>query len=102
MSLEGKSQQEVAALAALSDSLLADPKTRGQFQRLVKVAKPGVSLPEIELEDKVAAAIRPLQDTNAQLVAEAEKAGCSAPPMRSTKSCARGRSWARARNSPSS
>lgn len=70
MSLEGKSQDEVASLAALSNALLADPKTRTAFQRLVKTVNPKLSLPEVELEDRVAAAIKPVADKNAALEAD--------------------------------
>lgn len=59
MSLEGKSPDEIAALAQLADSVLSDPKTRTVFQRQLKIANPGVSLPEIDNLDMVANAVRP-------------------------------------------
>lgn len=73
MALEGKSQAEVAALAALADGLLSDKRTRGPFQRMVKAVNPTVVLPEVEIEDRVAAALKPIADENAALRAEREK-----------------------------
>jgi len=55
MSLEGKSADEIAALAALADDVLSKPDTAGIFQRLVKKNNPDVSMPMIELEDKARA-----------------------------------------------
>lgn len=72
MSLEGKSPEEIKALATLADSVLANPKTRGVFQRTVRAANPDVSFPEIDLEDKVAGALKPLQDKLAKTEAERE------------------------------
>lgn len=67
MSLEGKSQDEISALAELSDSLLSNPKTRQAFQRQLKVANPNISLPELDNLDMVANAVRPHIDKIAQL-----------------------------------
>ena len=55
MSLEGKSADEIAALAALADDVLSKPDTAGVFQRLVKKNNPSVSMPMIDLEDKARA-----------------------------------------------
>lgn len=62
MSLEGKSAEEIAALAALADDVLGNPKTAGTFQRLVKANNPGVSMPMVELEDRAAAAFKQRDD----------------------------------------
>lgn len=56
MSLEGKTPEEIAAMAELADSLMGDPATNGQFQRLLKKQNPKLSMPLIDLEDKAAAA----------------------------------------------
>lgn len=56
MSLEGKSPDEIQALAELAADVLGNPKTAGTFQRLVKHNNPGISMPMVELEDKAAAA----------------------------------------------
>lgn len=55
MSLEGKSPEEIQALAAISDELLADPKYGMAFKRLVKAQNPNASVPDVELEQRVAA-----------------------------------------------
>lgn len=73
MALEGKSQAEVAALAALADGLLSDARTRGPFQRMVKAVNPKVVLPEVEIEDRVAAALKPLRDENIALRQQREQ-----------------------------
>lgn len=59
MSLEGKSQEQIASLAELSDALLNDPNTRREYQRLLKKQNPKLSLPEIDSEDRVEAAVKP-------------------------------------------
>lgn len=66
MSLEGRSPEEVTALATLADSLASNPKTRTQFQRLLKTANPNIAVPEIELEDRVTEAVKPLLDREAE------------------------------------
>lgn len=55
MSLEGKSQDEISALAALADDVLSKPETAGVFKRLVKRNNPNVSMPEVEMEDRARA-----------------------------------------------
>lgn len=62
MSLEGKSQEEITALAQLSDSVLSNPKYRTPFQRILKAANPGISLPEVDMLDTVSAAVKPHVD----------------------------------------
>ena len=58
MSLEGKTQEEINALAELADDVLSKPDTAGVFQRLVKRNNPNVSMPIVELEDRAAAALK--------------------------------------------
>lgn len=55
MSLEGKTPEEIQALAALADDVLSKPDTAGVFQRLVKKNNPNVSMPMVELEDRARA-----------------------------------------------
>lgn len=62
MSLEGKTPEEVNSLASLSDALLNDPNTRREYQRLLKKQNPKLSLPEIDTEDRVEAAVKPFVD----------------------------------------
>lgn len=62
MSLEGKSPEEVSALAALADSVLNNKKTRSSFQRLLKEGNPNISIPEVDIEDRVNAAVKPHVD----------------------------------------
>jgi hypothetical protein len=77
MSLEGKSPEQIAALAALSDSLASDPKYAGDFKRLLKKQNPSLNIPDVELEDRIAASdeahrkeIKELRDRDAQRDAE--------------------------------
>jgi len=58
MSLEGKSKEEIEALAALADDVLGDPKYAPSFKRLLKAKNPALSMPEIELEDRVVGALK--------------------------------------------
>jgi len=48
MSLEGMSQDQIEALAALTKSIADNPKTRLQFQALVKTAHPDATTPELD------------------------------------------------------
>ena len=51
MSLEGKTPEEIQALAALSDDLLSDPKYQRNFKQLLKAKNPSLSMPDIDLEN---------------------------------------------------
>ena len=73
MSLEGKTPEEIAALAELSSSLMADPKTRAGMLRLTKMANPGANIPEIDIPDSIASAFRPQLDRLAQLEKQAQE-----------------------------
>lgn len=78
MSLEGKTQEEIAALAELSDSVLSNKKTAHVYQRLIKEANPGVSMPLVELEDRAVATFgaqaKQIAELNGKLAqTEAEK-----------------------------
>lgn len=59
MSLEGKNADEITALAALADSVLGNQKTRGAFLRMQKQVNPNVSIPEIDIQDSIAAQVKP-------------------------------------------
>lgn len=76
MSLEGKTPEEVSALAQLADSVLTNPKYRTPFQRILKAANPGISLPEVDMLDTVNAAVKPHIDKLAEIEQQraAEKA----------------------------
>jgi hypothetical protein len=82
MSLEGKSADEIAALAALADDVLSKPETSGIFQRLVKRNNPGVSMPMIELEDKAVAVFnkqgQEINNLNAKLAQREAQDGANA------------------------
>jgi hypothetical protein len=82
MSLEGKSADEIAALAALADDVLSKPETSGIFQRLVKKNNPGVSMPMIELEDKAVAVFNKqgaeIQNLSAKLAQREAQDGANA------------------------
>lgn len=75
MSLEGKSPEEIAAMAELADSLMGDPATNGQFQRLLKKQNPKLSMPLIDLEDKAAAAFAARDKEIADLKARLDQNG---------------------------
>ena len=49
--LEGKSVEEIQALAELANGLASDPKTRQGFLRLTKLANPSTSIPEIDIPE---------------------------------------------------
>ena len=49
MSLEGKSVEEIQALAELAERMNADPRTRGTFLNAVKVLNPAANIPEIDI-----------------------------------------------------
>jgi hypothetical protein len=75
MSLEGKSPEEIKALAELADDVLSKPDTAGVFQRLVKKNNPGISMPLIEAEDRVAGALKIRDDKIAALEKRLEQKG---------------------------
>ena len=53
MSLEGKSAEEISALAELADQLANDPKTRKGFLHLSKAANPNAHIPEVDIPAQV-------------------------------------------------
>ncbi len=56
ISLEGYTPQQIADLAAMAHVIGRNPETSREFQRLAKKAVPGAHFPELELEDRIAAA----------------------------------------------
>lgn len=70
MSLEGKTPDEIEALASLADSVMTNPATRLEFQRTLKKANPKISVPELEIEERISAIAKPHIDRVAQLEAE--------------------------------
>jgi hypothetical protein len=73
MSLEGKSAEEIANLAAISDDLLSDPKYGPAMRRLLKAKNPNLSMPDIELEDKARAEFAKQNQKIEDLKAEREQ-----------------------------
>lgn len=69
MSLEGKTSDQIENLAALTDFVMGNPTTARQFKRLLKQANPNLSMPEVELEDQIEAAVKPVQEQNYKLEA---------------------------------
>jgi len=57
-SLEGLTDDEIAALAATARTLRDNPRTRLGFLQLAKAANPDLSIPELEAEERRVAAIR--------------------------------------------
>ena len=49
MSLEGKSVEEIQALAELAERMNADPRTRSTFLQAAKTLNPTASIPEIDI-----------------------------------------------------
>jgi len=65
MSLEGKTDEEIRQIeahASLSRALSDDPAFRREYQRLLKKQNPKLSLPEVDMEDRVEAAVKPFVD----------------------------------------
>lgn len=54
ISLEGLSADEINNLAALSVKAMSDPKTKRDFQRVIKQLNPSYSAPELDVDDAVA------------------------------------------------
>lgn len=61
-SLEGYTPQEIANMAALSKRLGEHPKTSRKFQQLVKEVVPEFRSPELEMDERLEAATKPLTD----------------------------------------
>jgi hypothetical protein len=57
MSLENLSDESRDELAALAKMLAENPKTRKNFLRLTKEAKPDLPIPELEIEEMTASAV---------------------------------------------
>ena len=53
MSLEGKTAEEIAALAEFAQNLSANPKTRLGLLHLSKIANPNAVIPEIDIPARV-------------------------------------------------
>ena len=53
MPLEGKSAEEIAALAELAEQLANNPKTRKGFLHLSKAANPDAHIPEVDIPAQV-------------------------------------------------
>jgi hypothetical protein len=53
MSLEGKTQEEIAALAELALQISSNPKTRAGFLNLSKQNNPDASIPEVDIPIQV-------------------------------------------------
>lgn len=74
--LEGKSirdrltEEEILGYAEMSESLMQSPKHRTAFQRILKDANPNLSIPELEIEERVAARVKPLAEETAALKAK--------------------------------
>lgn len=74
MSLEGKTVEEIQALAELANGLASDPKTRQGFLRLTKVMNPGTAIPEIDIPENIRNAMaEPLKQLDALTRKQAER-----------------------------
>ena len=73
MSLEGKTVEEIQALAELADSLSRNPKTRTGFLQLTKNANPDAAIPEIDIPFGLQAQMKPYIDKIDALSRAAEK-----------------------------
>ena len=72
MSLENASPETIAALAQLSDTMLSNPATRTEYQRLLKRASPDIVIPELEVENRVEERIKPMQEQMAEIQKQRE------------------------------
>ena len=66
-SLENYTESQIASLAALANDLQKDPATRKDFLRLTKKKYPTQPIPELDVDDQVVAATKPLQESVASL-----------------------------------
>ena len=73
MSLENKTPDEINALAALSENVLGNPATRREFQKMLKKNNPGVSIPELENEERIVEAVKPHIDRISALEAKMQQ-----------------------------
>lgn len=73
MSLEGKSVEEIQALAELANGLASDPKTRNGFLRLTKIANPSTSIPEVDIPAQLGEMFKPHLEKLDALAKRAEK-----------------------------
>lgn len=76
-SLEGYTPEQIEAMAATYQSIVANPETREMALRATKKANPKLAIPELDTKDAVAAAVKPVQDqldamTQERLKKEAE------------------------------
>lgn len=75
MSLEGKSPEEIEALAMLAQGLASNPKTRNGFLRLTKTANPDTAIPEIDIPNQIGGLMaEPLKRLEAAEAALAQRA----------------------------
>lgn len=75
MSLEGRSVDEIQALAELADALQSDPKTRNQFLSLTKIKNPTAHIPEVDIPAALGAQFKPyLEKLDALTKREEERA----------------------------
>lgn len=58
MSLEGKTNEEIAALAELAEQLANNPETRRGFLQLSKKANPNAHIPEVDIPAQVNAVMQ--------------------------------------------
>lgn len=71
MSLEGKSPEEIAALASLALDLSSNAKTRDGFLRLTKAANPSAHIPEVDIPAQMMGQFKPHLDRLEQLEKQA-------------------------------
>jgi len=62
MSLEGRTSEEIQALAELADSLGNNPNTRRGLLELSKRANPNLSIPEIDIPNSMLPTVQKMQE----------------------------------------
>jgi hypothetical protein len=67
MSLEGRTTEEINALAELASTLATNPKTRNGFLQLTKTANPDTAIPEIDIPQQLSSHFKPHLDRLAEL-----------------------------------
>lgn len=74
MSLEGKTVEEIQALAELAEAMNSDPRTRKTFLQAAKTLNPNTHVPEIDIPAALAAQFaEPLKQLDALTKAAAER-----------------------------
>jgi len=73
VSLEGMTPEAIADLAALAKGLTDNPKTRGMMLQAMKVADPNLSIPELDIPNRISSSVKPYVDKIERLEREGQE-----------------------------